>query len=133
MKRIYPHRVRNSPMPRLFAQIAKDSTLKELRLQFGKSGDVIKRWCREAGVEPLTRHQLFAREPARRVGGYSLADRAVDECLRRYGPVFRCDVRGKPLSDGFFWNRGGRVLTDDDVIERAEGLGWDRNAWRRAA
>ena len=46
--------------------------------------------------------------------------------LRRYGAVFRCDENRKPNAKGGFWNRNGRVLTDTDIMERAERLGWKR-------
>lgn len=42
--------------------------------------------------------------------------------LRKFGPVYRCDVRGRPLSDGFFWRRGNAVMTDDELIERADWM-----------
>lgn len=44
--------------------------------------------------------------------------------LRRYGAVYRCDERGKPVPKGGHWNRNGHVLTDADVIARASRLGW---------
>lgn len=122
------------PVPHGFKQAAPRMTMKELRVRHSRSADVIRRWCREAGVQPRkSAIATYKPAPASRNIEQSVAGRAVDECLRKYGPVYRCDVAGAPLPDGFFWNRGGRVLSDDDVIARAEALGWDRNAWRRAA
>lgn len=51
----------------------------------------------------------------------SAAGQAADY-LRRFGPVYRCDWRGLPLADGFFWRRGTAILTDQDLIERADWL-----------
>lgn len=48
---------------------------------------------------------------------------AVD-FLRKFGPVFSCDEKGRPDHRGKFWNRGGWVLSDDDVVSRAVRLGW---------
>lgn len=44
--------------------------------------------------------------------------------LQKNGPIYRCTSKGAPFAKGTFWNRGGRILTDDDVIERAARLGW---------
>lgn len=51
----------------------------------------------------------------------SAAGQAAD-FLRKFGPVYRCDVRGRPLADGFFWRRGSAVLSDDELIERADWM-----------
>jgi hypothetical protein len=51
--------------------------------------------------------------------------------LRRFGPVFRCGPGGVALQSGLHWNRGGFVLTDAELVARAERLGWDPDAWRR--
>lgn len=40
--------------------------------------------------------------------------------LKRFTAVIRCDVNGRPLPDGFFWRYGRVVLTDEQLIERAE-------------
>lgn len=51
----------------------------------------------------------------------SPAGQAADY-LRKFGPVYRCDVRGRPLADGFFWRRGNAVLSDAEIIERADWM-----------
>lgn len=118
--------------PAGFALSAPRLTMKQLRERYGRSAYHIHRWCTETGVRPLHVGRVRALPPARKLE-QSIAGRAVEESLRRFGPVFRCDATGAPIPDGFFWNRGGRILSDDDVIERAEALGWDRDAWRKAA
>lgn len=40
--------------------------------------------------------------------------------LKRFTAVIRCDINGRPLPDGFFWRYGRVVLTDEQLIERAE-------------
>lgn len=125
-------RERRSPAPPGFSSAAPHLTMKQLRERYRRSAYHINLWCAEKGVRPLHIGRMKALPPARAIE-QSLAGRAVEECLRRYGPVFRCDATGAALRDGFFWNRAGRVLSDDDVIARAEALGWDRDAWRRAA
>lgn len=57
---------------------------------------------------------------------------AVDY-LRRYGPVWRCNDRGGASIGGKFWRRGSAILTNAEVIERAERLGFDADAWKRVA
>lgn len=53
----------------------------------------------------------------------STAGRAAD-FLQKFGPVFRCMTTGKAHPNGTCWNRNGHVLTDRDIVERAQRLGW---------
>ena len=70
----------------------------------------------------LIKPDAFRTAPLDRVQrDMSDAGQAAD-FLRRFGPVYRCDVRGRPLSDGFFWRRGNAVMTDAELIERADWM-----------
>lgn len=51
------------------------------------------------------------------------ADRAA-KFLARFGPVSRCNKWGLADRAGPLWRRGNTVMTDADIIERAERLGW---------
>jgi hypothetical protein len=126
------------PVPDGFALVAPGMTIKELRVRYACSRDLIARWCEEVGVQPRRP------DPARTVGQASktfsprnapsrdgsVAGQAA-EFLRRFGPVYRCTEDGKQDLKGTHWNRGGRtVLTDAELIERAKRNGWDPDAWR---
>jgi hypothetical protein len=50
--------------------------------------------------------------------------------LRKLSPVYRCNENGRHDEAGKFWLRGHTVLTDADVIERAD---WLRSRERRVA
>lgn len=100
---------------------------------FNASLSTVTRWRREAG--------MVLHERARRVrsGGLpkqrglicsgllqrdvTLPGQAAD-FLRQYGSVHRCNENGKPDSKGKFWRRNFSVLTDDELMGRAERLGW---------
>lgn len=99
----------------------------------------ITRWRREHGLPPNHRARRTSGSTGRlnraRFGmnskpimirrDLSPAGRAAD-FLQRFGPIFACTPQGKALSGGNFWNRNGHVLSADEVIQRAERLGWER-------
>jgi hypothetical protein len=131
--------IRRLSVPEDFARLAGYKTRADLAKHYGVSVDTITRWRRVAGLRrfPVTSTAHF-RSPGlsaamtRGRRDETLAGRAVDH-LRRYGPVYRCREDGEPDFAGRFWNRGGHVLTDDDVIQRARRLGFDPDSWRRLA
>lgn len=126
------------PLPDNFAAIAPTMTLVELQIYYGRGQTVLRRWIAESGVRPRRRVSTFVSRGNRiptaprvsldlsRAGGAA-------EFLRQFGPVYRCHELGRPDAKGKFWNRGGYVLTDDDIIQRAERLGYDADAWRKVA
>lgn len=95
----------------------------------------IARWRAESGMRRFQRGKARVR---RRNHHYVLnmsrteifrdmsAPGSAADFLRRYGSVFRCDENRKPNAKGGFWNRNGRVLTDDEIMSRAARLGWCR-------
>ncbi|UIJ43705.1 hypothetical protein LZK98_11450 [Sphingomonas cannabina] len=126
-------------LPEDFARLANYKTRGDLAKHYAVSADTVTRWRRAAGLPrfPVTSAVHF-RGPGlstaltRGRRDETLAGRAVDH-LRRYGPVYRCREDGEPDFAGRFWNRGGHVLTDDDVIQRARRLGFDPDDWKRLA
>lgn len=130
-----PAPVRENPnaiIPAGFKQSAPALTVSELRMRYGKSAKVIKEWLEREGVSPrrsVTGGRVtYKPAPSIKHVENSLAGRAVDECLQRFGPVYRCTPTGKPMRTGTHWNRGGRVLTDSEIIERAYRNGWKPHA-----
>lgn len=105
---------------------------------YNASLKTITRWRLERGLNP---GQLVKRRQRRKLGSpygrpgglprveifrdMTAAGFAADY-LRKFGAVYRCGENGKPVAKGGFWNRNGRVLTDEDIISRAERLGWKR-------
>ena len=129
---------REIEMPRGFALVAPTLSRKELRLRYRIGNAVLDRWLADAGVSarPVTvgapAGRVFAPldRPNRDLSRAGLAA----DYLRRFGSVYRCDDNGRQLADGFFWCRGGRVvLTDDELIQRAQRNGWNPDALRRVA
>jgi len=124
--------------PENFAALAPTMYLQDLETMFEHGAHVIKRWCAECGVSPRRYVPHFVsranRIPPSPVVFHDLsrAGQAADY-LRRHGPVFRCSAVGGANTKGDFWSRRGFVLTDDEIIERAERLGWEPESWRRIA
>lgn len=133
-----------SPAPQGFKMVASTLTMRELRERFHRSEPVIRRWCRIEGVEPK---RVWGKEAARLVAGratrhfspqtpiardMSRVGQAVD-FLRRFGPVVRCNIGGRYDPHGDRWRRGSTILTGAEIIDRAERLGWDGDAWKRVA
>lgn len=119
-----------------FAQVAVSATLHQLKLHYGVGDCVIKRWCAETGATPKQpQHIVFRRNqfpPIKAHRDCSQVGQAAD-FLRHYGQVYRCLESGRGCTKGTHWSRNGFVLTDAELIGRAERLGWDPNAWRMVA
>lgn len=124
--------------PESFARVAPTMTLHELEMMFDRGACVIKRWCAECGVQPRRYVPHFVtrgnRMPAAPVVFHerSRAGEAA-QYLRRFGPIYRCNANGGADAKGDHWSRSGFVLTDDEIIQRAERLGWQADSWRRLA
>lgn len=131
------------PLPEGFTDDAARMTIAHLCRKYERSRAVIEGWLKRAEITPvravtITRSKSFGERAA---GGWTKMHDNRDcsragmaaKFLGRLGPIYRCDARGKPLPDGFFWNRGGFVLSDDEVIERAERNGWREHEWRDLA
>lgn len=128
------------PPPEGFRLVAPNHTVRELRVRYGRSFDTIYRWCQLCGVEPRKAAPLAAGASTRNFHPQNHAHRDTTRAgmaadfLRRLGPVFRCTPEGRAKPDGTHWNRGGRtILTDAEIIERAERNGWRPDAWKEIA
>lgn len=95
----------------------------------------VTKWRRAKGLKPQFRAKRVSqgmRVRGRPGGGerplavkrdWSRAGQAA-EFLRRFGPISRCDENRAFNPAGEFWNRNGHLLSADDVVSRAERLGW---------
>jgi len=131
----------NRPMPTDFIHVQNGLTIQELMLRYTVGRDIVRRWLSEAGIkrerfqQPLRLIKPNAYQTAPVDRPHRDASRAgmAAEFLRRFGPVARCDARGRFDPNGFHWRRGSTVLSAAEVIERAERNGWDADAWKRVA
>lgn len=141
------------PMPTDFVERHAEMQLTALARHYRTSTEVTTRWAAEAGVKRAQNTRIrkavpFVRAaPERRkiIGApnrtapvdrtqrdMSSAGQAAD-FLRRFAPVVRCDAAGRYSPAGDHWRRGSSVLTAAEIVERAERLGFDPNAWSRIA
>jgi hypothetical protein len=136
------------PTPADFAELAPTMTRRELMHRFGIGDFVLKRWLHEARTDYRAEEVRSARvraarsRPAAHYGShknYVLDSRdggihsRAQSFLQRIGPVFRCTETGQPSPRGSHFMVWGRVLTPDDMMERAKRRGFDSDEWRRAA
>jgi hypothetical protein len=125
-----PHNAR--PVPNDFRQLAAVMVKTELLAHYKASYETVNRWLNEAGVSAkVWRPQVYIRPtsershvpiPSRGLGNdrrperaYGPEDRAAD-VLRRYGPVYRCDERGRMDVKGSLW-RFGMVICDGKELQ----------------
>jgi hypothetical protein len=144
------------PMPDDFVEKHATMAIPALAKHYRACKTVIGRWAAEAGVTRKLGARLTRRTPKpfvrvepekpkapvvlkakfapvdRLRRDASRAGQAADY-LRRFGPVARCDAKGRYAENGTHWRRGSNVLTADEVIERAERNGWQPDAWRLVA
>jgi len=125
--------------PENFARVAPTMTLRELMDTFDRGSCVIKRWCATVGVEPRRKAVVNFVSRGNRIPPPPVVFRDLTragqaaEYLLRFGPIYRCNALGGADAKGEFWSRSGFVLTGEEVIARAERLGWEPDAWRRIA
>ncbi len=128
------------PVPTGFAKLA-DLSSAELQERYNCSKEIIRRWRAEVGVVPVphrkktvTGNMALAELNARFSGQDNrprgVAERAAD-VLRPYAPVYRCTDTGRADFTGKFWRYGTVVVTDAELIERAERKGFQADAWRQ--
>lgn len=118
---------------------------------YGVSYVIVRRWDREAGLV----RQRFIPSPtprtpttpstAKRQGGHGFrASAAVPRDTSRAGqaarflqrdcPVYRCRPDGQQSERGTHWHYGrNTILTDAEIIARAERRGFDPDGWKRVA
>lgn len=138
LPKIRSKREKGQPAPKGFEDFAREHSQRETMRHFGISRDMVRTF--EAQMK-ITRVR-FMKTPTEgrghaakfiKVNAYqtapvnrfqrdmSAAGQAAD-FLRKFGPVYRCDVRGKAIEDGFFWRRGSAILSDAELIERADWM-----------
>jgi hypothetical protein len=127
-------------VPESWATVAPRNTRFALRHAYGWEYKTMDRWAAETGIRPMTAPVLAIGGASRKFsplnGGshrdMSRVGQAVD-FLRKYGPVVRCDVAGRYDPKGDRWRRGSTILSAPEIVERAERLGFDADAWKRVA
>lgn len=105
----------------------------EAAKHYSASLSTVTRWRREIGLKSQIRMRRalfrarmnngFTQRPLLVIRDFSVAGQAAD-FLRRFGAVYRCAENGAPNSKGTHWKRNFSVLTDDEIVRRAERLGW---------
>lgn len=82
-----------------------------------------------AKARPRAAHGAFVTAPVLRdQRDMSRVGQAADH-LRKFGAVYRCTPMGAFDAKGSHWRRNSSILTDADIIERAEYNGWKPDAW----
>ncbi len=128
-------------MPSNFAQMQSGYTIQQLMAHYRVGRDIIRRWMKEAGIQRdrfqqplrLIKPNAYATSPVDRPHRDSSRAGMAADFLRRFGPVARCDERGRFDPTGTHWRRGSTVLDAAEVIDRAERNGWQPDAWKRVA
>lgn len=114
------------PVPDDFAEQCARHCKADLVRHYGCSLETVNRWAAESGCKPRKFRNVTnidrmgnparVRIPLQRT--WTAEDIAADE-LRRFGPVYRCDDKGRADQKGRFWRIGFGVLTGEELIARA--------------
>lgn len=135
---------RKQQMPADFATWAPGKSLREIGQHYGMSHEAARRFRTEAGIDappvgfqrqpagplPLGRERFMTAPVNRAVRDGSRAGMAADY-LRKFGAVFRCTAMGVADTKGTHWCRGSAILTDAEIVQRAEYNGWQPDAWKQ--
>lgn len=124
-------------VPADFADRAAEMHRMALCDHYNADDGIVRRWIKESGIEPIRWVPPVSQRTARQMrlsGGkraslslvvttkavrtWGEADDAANK-LRKFGPVSRCDEDGKFNICGKFWRVGRVVLSDAEIIERA--------------
>lgn len=130
------------PVPADFAEVAPTMNIDQCSIHYGRSATAIKRWIAVTGIKTgaIRRPRLAASRSTRNFNPTNVhhyddseVGRAVDY-LQRFGEVRSCgpdgsyqprflpDGRRNPRA-GFWTRRTSAILTDEEIIERAD---WNR-------
>lgn len=133
-------------VPSDFATTARGMTLRAASRHYGHSREIVTRWFEETGtprasgkpgreaasVTPPVAKPTAARSNApfrsscRPGAGVERAPRDMSpagqaaDYLRQFSGVWRCNADGGQSIGGKYWRRGSSILTDAQIIERAE-------------
>jgi hypothetical protein len=134
-------------MPEGFAELQQGKSIVVLAEHYGCGKLPVSRWLKELGIQRerfvspapkptkpahLVRNAYMTTPVDRALKDGSRAGLAAD-FLRKFGPVWKCNDRGSPDIAGSHWRRGSSILTDAEIIERAQYNGWSADAWKRVA
>lgn len=120
-------------MPEDFLPILRKLGSQGAARHYHASLATVTRWRRELELKPQARMKKgigqsrtdrgFVPRPLIQNRDMSLAGQAAD-FLRGFGAVYRCDERGRATPKGTHWRRGFAVMGDDELMHRAQRLGW---------
>lgn len=121
------------PVPDGFMSILRRTGSHGAAQHYHASLATVTRWRREIELKPQARMKKgigqsrtdrgFVARPLIQIRDMTLAGQAADY-LRRFGSVYRCNEVGNAVTKGTHWRRGFSVMDDNELIRRAERLGW---------
>lgn len=106
------------------------NSLGHIAAAIGRTESSVKSMAVKLGLRKATGNFAPDRAPQIRGRVQGHADMAAQH-LQKYAPVFRCSPDGSPNPKGSCWRYGSTVLTEAEMIARAERKGWDADAWKR--
>jgi hypothetical protein len=130
-----------APIPDGFGLVAPTMTRSQLSNHYQRSDPVIRRWLSECGARARKAAPESQARSIPTIGGRkhgkidrphlntTRAGQAAD-FLRQFGPVIRCNAAGQYHQHGDHWRRGSTILCADEVIARAQRLGFNPDGWR---
>lgn len=125
-----------TPVPEDLAQRAPTHTIMELAAAYSVDRGVVRRWLARIGIRSRrNKTEVFRvnRRPIQPVARDTSRAGQAAVFLQKWGPVYRCGPAGGADVKGTHWSRNGYILTDDELISRAERLGWGRETERSLA
>lgn len=117
---------------RRLKSLYSNGSLNSIAATLGRTVSSVKSKAVNLGLRRATGNFSPDRAPQIRGRVQGQADMAAQH-LQKFAPVFRCDERGEANPKGEFWRYGNTILTESEMLERAERKGWDANAWKRLA
>lgn len=119
--------VTRKPVPADFAERCARMTAAELARFYQCGNQLIYRWLRESGLSAKAYNPTQAIRTmvhTDRLNSIKVRDAAQEAAykLQRLRPVYRCTETGIADITGKFWRAGNAVLTDAELIARAEKI-----------
>lgn len=102
--------------------------------ELGRSSNAVKARARKLGLGSMRPRGVPQLATSRLSGErtYGRADAAAQH-LQHYASVYRCDVEGHADHKGGFWRYGNIILTEPELLAKAERKGWRADSWREIA
>ena len=127
--------------PPIFAEQAPRLTRGQLMYRFNCSDNLLRRWCKECGVQPkpsFHRNKSGLGFGVQSSPPSDLASQAAQHLRRFHSNVYNCEIlpigERKHLPDkgkGMWSIAGVGAVSAEKLIELAEAKGFDRAAWAR--